>query len=83
MGKKMTFETAEKLSPVHDPNEPVSMLAKPNKYRYRLNIQHPLIGKMHDLYKSKVGEKILSDAQRHDFENKAINFLTSKGIPIK
>ena len=50
MGKKMTFETAQKLSPVHDPDEPVSMLAKPNKYRYRLNIQHPLIGKMHDLY---------------------------------
>ena len=83
MGKKMTWETAAKMSPVHDPSEPVSMLAKPNKYRYRLNIQHPLIGKMHDLYAAKVGEKILSDAQRMDFENKAIIFLTNKGIAIK
>lgn len=83
MGKKMTRETAAKMSPVHDPSEPVSMLAKPNKYGYRLNIQHPLIGKMHDHYAAKVGEKILSDAQRMDFENKAIIFLTNKGIAIK
>lgn len=83
MGKKMIFETAEKLSPVHDPDEPVSMRARRNKYGFRLNINHPLIRKMHDNYASKVGEKILSDAQRQDFENKAIIFLTNKGIPIK
>ncbi|MBQ8961634.1 MAG: hypothetical protein IJ071_10565 [Ruminococcus sp.] len=83
MGKKMTWETAAKLSPVHDLNEPVSMLAKPNKFGYRLNVQHPLIMKMYENYKAKVGEKILSDAQRQDFENRAILFLTRKGIAIK
>lgn len=82
MGKKMTTETAERLSPVHDKEE-TSMLAPSNKYKYRLNIQHPLIGALYEKYKASVGEKILSDTQRMDFENKAIIFLTNKGIAIK
>ena len=65
MGKKISWEDAEKLgaSDKHD-----SIYAKPNKYGYKIAINHPKIKPLYERYKDKLGERILSDAQRFQFE---------------
>lgn len=65
MGKKISWEDAEKLgaSEKHD-----SIYAKPNKYGYKIAINHPKIKPLYERYKDKLGERILSDAQRFQFE---------------
>lgn len=65
MEKKISWEDAEKLgaSDKHD-----SIYAKPNKYGYKIAINHPKIKPLYERYKDKLGERILSDAQRFQFE---------------
>lgn len=66
MGMKISWEDAEKLGINDDAEE--SIFAKPNKYGYKININHPKINKMYERYKHRLGERILSDAQRFAFE---------------
>ncbi|MCR5707932.1 MAG: hypothetical protein K6G82_06630 [Ruminococcus sp.] len=66
MGKKISWEDAEKLGKRDEEKE--SIFAKPNKYGYKINISHPKINPMYERYKDKLGERILSDTQRFAFE---------------
>ena len=66
MGKKIPWEDAEKLGKLGENND--SIFAKPNKYGYKININHPAILPHYERYKRKLGERILSDAQRFQFE---------------
>lgn len=45
-----------------------SIYNPPNKYGYRININHPKIRPIYDAYKKKVGALILSDEERFEFE---------------
>lgn len=66
MGKKLSWEDAKKLGSLDEKND--SIFAKPNKYGYKININHPLIRPHYERYKRKLGERILSDVQRFTFE---------------
>lgn len=66
MGKKMTWEQAAKMG-LDKSND--SIFAPPNKYGYKININHPEINPMYEAYKKRIGERILSDAQRLHFES--------------
>lgn len=46
-----------------------SIYAPENKYGYKINISHAQIKPLYEQYKKKIGEMILSDAQRHHFES--------------
>ena len=65
MGKKIPYDQALRLAKT-TPNN--SIFAPPNKYGYKINIQHPKIRPLYERYKEKVGESILSDRQRRHFE---------------
>ncbi|MBQ8960883.1 MAG: hypothetical protein IJ071_06665 [Ruminococcus sp.] len=75
MGNKISWEDAEKLGGT-TPND--SIFAPPNKYGYRINIAHPQIRPLFEKYCEKVGEKILSDAQRHHFEGLIYTMLARR-----
>lgn len=77
MGKKMTMETVEKYARIRGNN---SIFARDNPSGYQLNVNHPLIRPMYERYKLKLGERILSDAQRLEFERKVILWLETKNI---
>ena len=65
MGKKISWEDAEKLgtSEKHD-----SIYAKPNKYGYKIAINHPKIKPLHERYKRRNGILIPSPKERFEFE---------------
>lgn len=65
MGKKISWEDAEKLgtSEKHD-----SIYAKPNKYGYRIAINHPKIKPLYERFKDSKNARILSDKERFEFE---------------
>ena len=65
MGRKIPCDTALKMAHTE---ENTSIFAKSNKYGYQININHPKIRPMYERYKEKIGERILSDKQRFDFE---------------
>lgn len=67
MGKKIPFDTAQELAKTIQEQE-ISIYAKHNKYAYKVNINHPSVRPLYERYKEKVGERILSDKQRLDFE---------------
>lgn len=65
MGKKIPYDTALRM--VHtEPND--SIYAEPNKYGYKINVNHPKIRPLYERFKEKLGERILSDTQRFTFE---------------
>lgn len=66
MGRKISWEDAQKLGMCREEEE--SIFAKPNKYGYKINVNHPKIRPLYERYKEKVGERILSDQQRRHFE---------------
>lgn len=67
MGKKIPFDLAEKLCGLkNDIND--SIFAPPNKYGYKIAINHPQVKPFYEYYKEKLGENILSDNQRRTFE---------------
>ena len=76
MGKKIPYDTALKMAET-EKND--SIFAKPNQYGYKININHPSIRPMYDRYKDKLGERILSNAQRLDFEKLIYKLLEKKG----
>lgn len=78
MGKKISWEDAQKLGMCREEEE--SIFAKPNKYGYQINISHPKIRPLYERYKEKVGERILSDAQRKEFEGYILQKLEKKAI---
>ena len=65
MGKKISWEDAEKLgaSEKHD-----SIYAKPNKYGYKIAINHPKIKPLYERFKDSKNARILSDKERFEFE---------------
>lgn len=72
MGKKIPYDQALRLAKT-TPNN--SIFAPPNKYGYKINIQHPKIRPLYERYKKKVGEIILSDQQRLEFEGYIFQML--------
>lgn len=40
-----------------------------NKYGYKINVNHPKIRPLYDVYKKKIGAMILSDKERFQFES--------------
>lgn len=68
----MSWETAEKYGSVRKTD---SIFAPENKYGYKIAINHPLIRPLYERYKRKLGERILSDAQRLEFERIIIEKL--------
>lgn len=77
MGKKIPFDTAQKLAETSQEQD-VSIYAEYNKYAYKVNINHPDVRPLYERYKEKVGEQILSDKQRHDFEQLFFRMIEKK-----
>jgi hypothetical protein len=75
MGKKIPYDTAQKLAQT-EPND--SFFARPNKYGYQININHPKIRPLYERYKARLGERILSDKQRFEFESIIIGLMERK-----
>ena len=73
MGKKLSWEDAEKLGSLKKTD---SIFAPANKYGYKIAINHPLIQPLYERYKRKLGERILSDAQRLEFERIILEKIT-------
>lgn len=77
MGKRMSFETAEKLAKVnHDKDDSIFIFG--NKYGYKVNISHPEIKPLYECYKRKIGCNILSDNERFQFESIIIQMYVNK-----
>ena len=75
MGKKIPFDIAEKLVGVQ---ENTSIYAARNEYGYKFNVNHPQIRPIYERYKHKLGEQILSDKQRREFELLLERAITAK-----
>ena len=56
MGKRIPMDQAMEAVAI-TPSD--SIYAKPNKYGYKINVNHPLIQPMYERYKNHIGEKIL------------------------
>ena len=80
MGKRIDYDQAQQLASttVND-----SIYALPNKYGYKLNVNHPQIFPLYEKYKRKIGEKILSDNQRRTFELLIFQAIKCGKIEIK
>ena len=76
MGKRISWEDAEKLGMNH--NEEESIYAPHNKYGYKINVSHPKIRPLYERYKEKLGERILSDSQRFAFEMMIFKLIERK-----
>ena len=76
MGRKISWEDAQKLGMCR---EEESIFAKPNKYGYKINVNHPKIRPLYERYKEKVGERILSDRQRRHFELLIFELIERRG----
>ena len=75
MGKKIDYDKALSAAAI-TPND--TIYAKPNRYGYKININHPDIKPMYEMYKHRIGAKILSDAQRQHFESIIFEMLEKK-----
>ena len=75
MGKKISWEDAEKLgaSEKHD-----SIYAKPNKYGYKIAINHPKIKPLYERFKDSKNARILSDKERFEFEAVIISAIQKR-----
>lgn len=67
MGRRIPFDTAQEQAKLNQEDNN-SIYAKFNKYSYKININHPQIRPLYEKYKEKLGEVILSDKQRFEFE---------------
>ena len=79
MGKKIPYDTAQDMAHTEQND---SIYAKPNKYGYEININHPSIRPMYERYKEKLGERILSDKQRFEFERMNYLLIEKKGSAL-
>ena len=73
MGKKLSWEDAEKLGSLKKKDD--SIILPPNKYGYRVNINHPRIRPLYERFKQKKNALILSDAERLEFELIILNHI--------
>lgn len=60
-------------------SDTVNLYNKNNPYGYQLNVNHPDVRPHYERYKVKVGQTILSDAQRYEFERYMIPYLKKHG----
>lgn len=81
MGKKLSWEDAEKLGSLSNDNG--SIYARPNNYGYKYNLNNPVIKQLYERYKKKKGlpNFPLSDKERHNFEQHVHKFL-NQNAPI-
>lgn len=79
MGNKMSWEAAEQLGALRSTND--SIYAPPNKYGYKININHPSIRPFYEHYKRRIGAIILSDAERFQFEAAVLKMI-NKGESV-
>jgi len=75
MGKKIPYDQALAMAKT-ETNE--TIFAKENPYGYKINVNHPSIRPLYDRYKHKVGESILSDRQRAEFEGYIFQMLDKR-----
>ncbi len=76
MGKRIDFDKAMSQARI-DLND--SIYAKPNKFGFKININHPQIKPLYERYKKWCGEKILSDRQRLHFESVIFQLINRGG----
>lgn len=81
MGKELSWEDAEKLGKLNNNSDEIIM-EQPNKYGYRVNINHPLVRPHYERYKQKIGAIVLSDKERLVFEMYIINALKRKSVQL-
>ncbi|MGN0614201.1 MAG: hypothetical protein ACI4JB_09935 [Porcipelethomonas sp.] len=55
-----------------------SIYAPPNKYGYKIAINHPRIKPLYDAYKKKIVAVILSDDERFEFERIIFKMIERK-----
>ncbi|MBR4627759.1 MAG: hypothetical protein IKO47_08685 [Ruminococcus sp.] len=72
MGKKIPYDQALQLGRTEHND---SIYAKENPYGFQINVNHPKIRPLYERYKEKIGERILSDIQRREFENHIFSIL--------
>lgn len=65
MSKKIPIDIAGRIAKLNPNN---SIYAKENKYGYKINVNHPEIRPLYELFKEKTKAVILSDKQRFYFE---------------
>ncbi len=75
MGKRIPMDQAMEAVRI-TPND--SIYAKTNKYGYKINVNHPKIQPLFERYKKHLGEKILSDRQRLNFECLILQMIERK-----
>lgn len=75
MGKKIFYDDALKLGGTTE-NE--SIYARPNKYGYKINVNHPQIKPLYEKYKRHIKAIILSDRERFEFEAIILNMIARK-----
>lgn len=80
MGKRISWEDAEKLGLSPKEEEEGIIMPHPNKYGYRVNISHPAVRPLYERYKQEIGAIILSDKERLVFEMHIISALKRKGV---
>lgn len=80
MGKKMSWETAEKLA---KRKNNTSVFAPQNKYGYIINVNHPIIRPLYEKCKLKLNIMIMSDQQRHDFETIILKKIENGELKIE
>lgn len=73
MGKKLSWEDAEKLGSLKKKDD--SIILQPNKYGYQVNINHPKIRPLYERFKMKKNAIILSNAERFEFEMIILNLI--------
>lgn len=77
MGKRIPIDQAMKAAKI-SPND--SIYAKPNKYGYKININHPKIRPLYEKYKEELHQNILSDNQRFTFECIIFQMIERNGL---
>ena len=78
MGRKISWEDAQKLGMCR---EEESIFAKPNKYGYKINVNHPKITPLYEAYHRHIGHPLhihLSHAQRMEFEMMVLKLIEKK-----
>lgn len=80
MGRKIPFDQAEKIAKTASVSENASIYTDPcpNKYGYKININHPRILPLYKAYQKHVGERILSDRQRLHFESVVLRMIQKR-----
>lgn len=74
MGNKVSWENAEKCGLQTDNR----IICEPNKYGYKVNINHPKIRPLYDRFKRIKKAVILSDQERFEFEAAVLKMIESK-----